>query len=149
MSDRNLFSLAFAIFFTLTFLSCISLRLPFIYYPLDYGATGFLTLFLLTSWLCFGLVYVNLPVLNWIYKKFELEVNPIIFYPFTTVFILQFLTLAIGYLESSFMLSTGGDWMYLYKGISNSLVFILTGNITAIVTSAIYGYNNKKLKLQY
>ena len=62
-----------------------------------------------------------------------------------TILVLQIVTMIIAYFETSFS-KTGGDFLYYYKGIGNSLVYILTGNLTSVIFASIY--SDKLLKME-
>lgn len=61
--------------------------------------------------------------------------------------LLQLVTLLFGYLESSLSRGVPADWFYYYKGVTNSWIYIITGNCTALIAASLYAryqYNKTK-----
>jgi len=145
MNKTRLFGIAFLIAFTLTALLCILSGQPLIFLPIDYSLFGFLQFAILIGTLCFCLVFINFPILKAVLNVLKREVNEKWYYLFTTFIVLQIVTLLLGYLESSYS-SYGGTPFFYYKGVGNSRIYILTGNITAITIAAIYAKEQIRLK---
>jgi hypothetical protein len=137
MKQLKLFAIAFIIMFISTSGLCISLQQPLIYYPLDYGLTGFLQFGVLTGFLCFCLVFINLPTIRFIKHQVSQAAKEKPFYVIITIIILQFVTLGTGYVESG-LTTKNADVLYYYKGVSNSLIYVITGNFTALIIALMY-----------
>lgn len=144
MKKLNLLFLAFVIAFSTTAILCITNEYPLIFYPINYGIGGFIRFSILILFLSFGLVYVNLPVLKWLKPAIYINSNSIIYFITTTILILQIVTMTIGYLESLITRGIEADAFYYYKCVSNSCLYILTGNMTAIIVAYIYGKGENK-----
>jgi hypothetical protein len=133
MRKLKIFGLSFGFVFVLTAILCMISGLPFIYAPVDYGLTGFFKLALLLGFLVFCLVYVNFPVLKWIKDKAFKSANDFIFHLTATLLILQVVTLITGYMESLTTRGVEPDFFYYYKCVTNSCIYILTGNLTVLL----------------
>lgn len=138
MKLTKIFGLSFTFMFISTALLCIIYGLPLTLGRVDYSLFGFIRLGLLVAFLSFCLVFINLSVLKWIKPKILIRSNDIIYYMTSTVIILQVVTLITGYLESMITRGVEADFLYYYKCVTNSCIYILTGNITAIIASRLY-----------
>lgn len=143
----RIFRISFVIMFLLTAFLCIVSKQPLFLSPIKYSFFSFIELAIVICIFCFLLAYITLPLLN-IFKpskpksgRFEL------YFLFTTLPILQAVTLFFGYLESSLGTSTGGDLFFYYRGVTNSWIYIISGNITASIAASLYAnYQLKKKK---
>lgn len=138
MKKLKIFGLSFAFVFISTAILCIVFGHPFIYAPIDYGIKGFLNLGLLLGFLVFCLVFINFPILKWIKTKIFNRRNDFGFYLISTLLILQVVTLLTGYMESLTTRGVEADFLYYYKCVTNSCIYILTGNLTAIFACKLY-----------
>lgn len=145
MKKLKLLFLAFGIAFSATAILCVGSGNPLIYYPIDYGIGGFFRFAILILFLSFGLVYINLSVLKWLKGMIKLKANSSIYYITSTILILQIVTMTTGYLESLTTRGIQADIFYYYKCVSNSCLYILTGNFTAIVVAYLYGKEENKI----
>ncbi|MCG8578805.1 MAG: hypothetical protein MI866_02745, partial [Bacteroidales bacterium] len=137
MKKLKIFGLSFAFVYILTAILCLIFGQPLIYSPI-YGIREFLNLALLLGILVFLLVYINFPVLKWIKTISFKNSNGFIYYSVATLLILQIVTLLTGYMESLTTRGVEADFLYYYKCVTNSCIYILTGNITAILASRLY-----------
>jgi len=138
MNKIKIFFISLIIVFISTSILCIIFEQPLIYAPINYGISNLLRLALLLSILVFGLVYINYPILFWIKKKTKLMVNDLSFYLVITLFILQIVTMVTGYLESFSRRGIDADFLYYYKCVTNSCIYIFTGNLTTIIATILY-----------
>ena len=138
MKKLKIFGLAFSFAFISTAALCILFGYPFIIGSIDYGFREFLSLGLLLGFLVFCLVFINFPLLTWIKTQFFKNSNNFIFYLIASIFILQLENLITGYLESLASRGAEADFLYYYKGNSNSWIYILTGNLTALMACKLY-----------
>jgi hypothetical protein len=122
------------------------MELPLIFYPIDYRLAEFLKFFLLIGFFSFLLVYITLPVLNSLkpikqkLKRYEG------FFIIGSFIALQAVTMLTGYIESSLIRGVNADTLYYYKGVSNSLIYIVTGNITSLLAASLYAAAQWKLE---
>ena len=136
MSRLRLFIISFIItFFTVATL-CFLTHQPLIFLPVNYSIGAFIEYAILVMILCFCLVFINLPLVKFLSSLFR-KTNNIIFYLITTFFVLQIVSIMVGYFESGLTTKTA-DPFYYYKGVGNSLIYILVGNLTAVVTCIFY-----------
>ena len=145
MFKLKLFSIAFFLIFILTDGLCILLGHPLIFMPINYGVGGFIEFGLLTGFLSFCLVYITLPFIRFIYRILKLKSTEIPFFIIGAFLVLQVVTLLTGYLESKYSIPQG-DPFYYYKGIGNSLIYVLTGNLTAILSALLYAREQMRIK---
>jgi hypothetical protein len=138
MKKLKIFRLSFSFAFISTAAICILFGHPFIFGPIAYGFKDFFLLGLLLGFLVFCLVFINFPLLNWIKFQFFNNSNDFVFYVIASIFILQLENLMAGYLESLLTRGVEADSLYYYKGVSNSWIYILTGNLTAFITCKLY-----------
>ena len=138
MTKKKLFGISFLLAFVSTAILCVVTGLPLIFSPASYKLINFIVFGILIGMLCFGLVYIALPFLTFIRRitHFKGQLTP--YYIFATTFILQILTLALGYLESSMTRGVEATLVYYYASIGNSFIYILTGNVTAILAAIYY-----------
>ena len=134
----KLFGTAFSLAFISTALLCMLSGQPLIFLPVSYNAGAFILFGILIGALTTGLVYICLPLLNLLKTLLNIKTPEKIYYTTGTIIILQLLTLVLGYLESDVTAHSFADPFYYYKGIGNSHIYLLTGNITAIITARIY-----------
>ncbi|MBL7747105.1 MAG: hypothetical protein JNM19_06735 [Chitinophagaceae bacterium] len=52
--------------------------------------------------------------------------------------LLQIAIIVFGYLESAFVWDASADLLYYYKGVSNSRIYIITSNCTAVIAASLY-----------
>ncbi len=138
MTKTKLFSISFVIAFLSTALLCILLGYPLIFSPVSYKITDFFIFGILIGVLCFGLVFMNLSILTYLKKLLKVKTSSKVFYIVGTLLILQVLTLILGYIESDIYSKQNADPFYYYKGVGNSLVYVLTGNMTAIIIATLF-----------
>ena len=138
MKKLKIFGLAFSFAFISTAALCILFGYLLIIGSIDYRFREFLSLGLLLGFLVFCLVFINFPLANWIKTQFFKNANDFIFYLIATIFILQLENLITGYLESLATRGAEADFLYYYKGLSNSWIYILTGNLTAFIACNLY-----------
>ncbi len=144
MNKIKLLLLAFGMAFTATAALCILTGNPLVYHPIDYGITGFSEFALLILLLSLGLVYINLPVLHWLKKISKLNLNPVVYYITMTLIVLQVVTMVTGFYESLITRGVEADAFYYYKCVTNSCLYILTGNLTAVTIAYLYGKEEQK-----
>lgn len=137
MKKLKLFGLSFAVVYLLTATLCLIFNQPLIYSPI-YGIIEFINLAVLLGILIFLMVYINFPVLKWIKTRVFKNSNNFIYYSVATLLILQIVTLLTGYMESSATRGVEADFLYYYKCVTNSCIYIFTGNITAILACRLY-----------
>lgn len=138
MKRHKLFFISFIIVFISTSVLCIIFEQPLIYAPVKYSVENLLHLALLLGFLVFSLVYISYPILHWLKKRLRFRVNKFSFYLTTTLIILQLVTMTMGYLESYSRRGIDADFLYYYKCVTNSCIYIFTGNLTAIVATILY-----------
>lgn len=148
MTKLRFFLICFGVAFITTTAICIATDQPLIFQPVSYAIKDFMFLAILIGILCIGLVFVALPVLNRIRRYFTSLKEGFAFYIIGIFIILQLITLVAGYLESKFTLHNQADWLYYYKGAGNSLVYIFTGNCTAILAAMLYAQEDQKRKIE-
>lgn len=143
----KIFLISFSIMFLLTAVLCILFDQPFFLNPVKYNLSSFIELIVAVGILCFLLAFACLPLLNLLkptrprFGRYEL------FFLFSTLLLLQIVTLVLGYFESSFNKTGFADWFYYYKGVTNSWIYIVTGNITTVIAASMYAtYQYKKKK---
>jgi hypothetical protein len=101
---------------------------------------------LLIGVLTFLLVFISLPVLNSLKPiKRKLKKNED-FFVIGSFVVLQVVTILTGYIESALTRGTNADALYYYKGVSNSLIYIITGNITNLIAASLYAAAQWKLE---
>ena len=144
--SRKLFIIAFCITFILTALLCILSNQPLVFGSNDYSIYRFLPFSILIATLCFLLVYINLPFLRLLKKIIFKQAREEGYYIIFTFIILQCVTLFTGYTESSLSRHIEADMFYYYKGVTNSLIYILAGNLTSIITASLYAKEQVRLK---
>lgn len=144
MKTLKLLFLAFGIAFSTTATLCIASGNPLVYYPINYGIDGFFSFAILILLLSFGLVYINLSVLKWLKTTMKINANSIIYYIVSTIFVLQIVTMLTGYFESFVTRGVQATAFYYYKCLSNSCIYILTGNLTAVIVAYLYGKEENK-----
>jgi hypothetical protein len=147
MSKTKLFSISFCIAFSLTALLCIIGGYPLIFLPVNYSIMAFIQFGLLIACLSFCLVFINLTFLRFVKKAFKIKLDYTKYYLLSTFIVLQIVTILIGYAESSLTLHHA-SWFYYYKGVGNSLLYIVTGNLTAFIVAALFAKEEVKLKEQ-
>ena len=125
---------------------CIITNQPLVFGPANYSPGSFIVFGLLIACLCFSLVFVNLPFLRYIKEGVAPNARDDGFYIILTLLVLQGITLLTGYLESSFTKPDGGDLLYYYKGVTNSHIYIITGNLTTIIVASSYAKEQVRLK---
>lgn len=149
MNKLKLLLLAFVIAFSTTAGLCFANGFPLIYYPINYGIGGIFRFGLLILFLSFGLVYINLSTLKWLKEILKLKLNAIFYYVFLSIIILQIVTLATGFLESLAARGVKADILYYYKCVSNSCLYIITGNLTVIIVAYLFAKEENKLPTLY
>lgn len=145
MSKTKLFSRAFVIMFILTAVLCILAKQPLIFLPIQYTGIEFLKFAVLIGFLCFCLVNINLYIIRSIKRQMSSNSSESPFYILSTLIILQVVTLLTGYMESTLTTNTA-DAFYYYKGVGNSLIYVITGNFTAILIASFYAKEQIRLK---
>ncbi len=136
--QRRIFLVSFLIMFVCTLLLCISTEKPLIFNPPDYSLQEIAVFALFISFWCFLLVYISLPFIN-SFRPAKLRSHHYeAFYLLSTFIFLQIVTIVLGYLESAFVWSATADLLYYYRGVSNSRIYIITGNITAVIAASLY-----------
>lgn len=145
MRKTKLFSISFCIAFSLTALLCIIGGYPLIFLPVDYGVMAFIQFGLLIACLSFCLVFINLTFLRFVKNVFKIKLDYIKYYVLGTFIVLQIATILIGYAESG-LASHHASWFYYYKGVGNSLLYIVTGNLTAFIVASLFAKQELKLK---
>ena len=145
MSKTKLFTLAFVIMFISTAVLCFLARQPLIFLPVYYSGIEFLKFAVLIGFLCFCLVYLNLSLIKFVKRLTSLTSGELQFYILSTLIILQIVTLLTGYIESSLTTYTA-DVFYYYKGVGNSLIYVMTGNLTALLIASLYAKEQIRLK---
>lgn len=138
MRKTDLFKITFLIAFPSIALLCMLGGQPLIFSPVSYTLFSFIKFGVLICFLCFGLVFISLPILTSIKKGPRLNKSNKFFYVTGTLVILQMLTLFLGYMESALTRHVSADALYYYKGVGNSLIYVIMGNVTAIVGSYLY-----------
>jgi len=149
MKNRKLFMLAFVLAFASTSILCIACGHPLIFLPVSYKLIDFFVFGILIGSLCFGLVFINMPFVKFFLWLTKLKISLHAYYIISTLLILQILTLALGYLESYFTRGMQPTPFYYYGGVGNSLIYILTGNLTAIIVSYLYAQRQDNSKERY
>lgn len=144
--SRKLFIISFCIAFVFTAFLCIVSEQPLLLGHKDYSINAFIPFGLMIAVLCFLLVYINLPVLKFFKNIILKEVREEGYYIIGTFIILQIVTLITGYAESSLNRHEEASMFFYYKGITNSHIYILTGNITAVIAASLYAKEQSKLK---
>ena len=137
---RSLWLTAFLICYPLIVLLCISTGKPFIFSPVDYRFSAFLQLAVFIAVLCWLLVYIALPVLKSGLDRLHKKPRSEAFFVIGAFGILQVVTVILGYTESS--LTGSADPFYYYKGVGNTTVYCIAGNLTTLVIASIY---NRKI----
>ena len=117
---------------------------PLIYDPIDYGPGEFLLLALLIFAPSAGLIYINFPVLTWTIKILKLRSNLSLYYILMTLMILNVATILTGYLESFITAGVEADPFYYYECVSNSCVYLLTGNVSTLVVALLFVMEENK-----
>ena len=146
MKKTKLFALAFLVSFVSTSVLCIGGGHPLIFLPVSYKLMDFFIFGILIGILCFGLVFITMPFVKTIRRWTKLKIAFQSYYIISTMLILQVLTLVVGYLESYTTPGVETTIFYYYYGVGNSLIYIFTGNITAILISYIYARNQERLE---
>jgi hypothetical protein len=141
----KLFGLAFCLAFLSTASLCVATNQPLIFQPVSYSLSSFRSFSVLIGLLCFLLVFMNLSLLRFIYQLLKPGIREEAFYVIGTCLILQAATIIIGYAESA-LTSFESDAFYYYKGVGNSYIYLITGNLTALIIASIYGRNLEKIK---
>lgn len=144
MNQVKLVLLAFGIAFIKTAALCVVTGNPLIYYPIDYGMGGVFRFGLLMLSLCFRLVYINLSVLKWVKKILKNSFSPTFYFPIVTLLLVQLVTMVTGYFETLTTRGVEPDILYYYRCVSSSCLYILSGNLTALLTSYLYGKEENK-----
>lgn len=138
MFRLQLFFLTAVLNFSIISFLCLFFDLPLIYYPIDYGLKGFQNFGILIASLSFLFIYVQIPWLRWFWNLFTIKKNPKWYYVIFNLLILQFITIIFGLMESYEPGSKELDFFYLYKGVSNSCIYILSGNISLVIISILF-----------
>jgi hypothetical protein len=138
MSKLKLFITAFTFAFISTAFLCIIAGYPLIFPPVAYNFINFILFAILIAALCFGLVYINFAFLKFIKRGLIPTCSNTAYYIIGSIVALQVLTLLLGYTESSYGSKTEATVFYYYKGVGNSLIYVLTGNLTAIIVAKLY-----------
>lgn len=132
--------------FVFTATICVLTKQPLVFSPINYSLVAFLRFALLIVVLCFLLVFICLPFLNSLKPNIKAEGRNESFFLFGTIIILQLVTMITGYAESSFSRGVRSDLFYYYKGVGNSFIYILTGNLTSMMTASLYAKEQTKRK---
>ncbi len=135
----------FSILFNISLIStlCYSQGLPLIFPPIDYGPKASLHFVILIVTLSFLFVYIQIPWLKWFWSLFIIKKNPKWYYLIGNLLFLQLLTMIYGYFESS------GDFFFLYKCVSNSCIYILSGNLSVVLISILYAKEEyRKMRIE-
>lgn len=142
----RIFFISFSFMLVSTAIFCLIMKQPLIFYPVDYRLSEFLKLFFLIGLFSFLLVYITLPVLNSLKStKRKLKRNEG-FFIIGSFIILQAVTILTGYIESSLTMGVSANILYYYKGVSNSLIYIITGNTTSLLAASLYAATQWKLE---
>lgn len=137
MYKIKLFGISFCTIYILTAWLCYGGGYPLMVLW-DYSFSGFVDFGILIGYLCFCLVFVNLPFLTFIKKAWKIKWEENGYYLLGTFIILQVATLSIGYFAFS-------DWLYGYKGAGNGHIYVFTVNTTALIIAFLYAKKQKAL----
>ena len=143
MSKLKIFCIAFIFTFTLIAILCVLTSKPLIFLPVNYFPLAFVKFALLIGAFSFGLAFIVLPILHFSYQRLKIAIRETIFCLIGTFFILQILFLTAGFFESRFLMLRG-DFLYYYRGVGNSLIYIAIWNLTSLACS--YFYANKEIE---
>lgn len=143
MSKLKFFCIAFIFTFSLIAILCVLTSTPLILLPVNYSPLAFIKFALLIGAFSFCLAFIVLPTLHFTYQKLKIAIRETLFCLIGTFFILQILFLTAGYFESRFSMLRG-DFLYYYRGVGNSLIYIAIWNLTSLVCS--YYYANKYIE---
>jgi hypothetical protein len=145
MSRLKIFVSSYVLAFASTAVLCILSGQPLIFLPVSYGMTDFLAFGILILILTCCLNFICLPFLEFIRKIFRIGIREDLYFVTGTLIILQIVTLLVGYLESGITRHIIATPFYYYQGVGNSLVYVITGNMTAIMAASLYGKQKRLL----
>ena len=144
MKKSKLLLITFTFAYLSTAILCIASGHPFIFAPINYGPSGLISLAMLIGFLVFCLVFITLPLLKWIRSLIFKKSNALVFYLISTLAVLQFVTMTTGYFESLTTRGVEADFLYYYKCVTNSCIYILTGNLTVVLACVLSLKDNVK-----
>lgn len=137
MNNIKLLSLAFIFAFSSSSLLSYTFGYPLIFHPINYGLSGFIEFGILILFLCLGLVFVSIPVSTRTILRLNLS-NNYISIALINLLHLQLVIIFLGFFESYFTRGVTADLFYYYKCVTNSCIYVLTGNVTTIITTYLY-----------
>ena len=144
MKNLRILSISFAFVYLSTALLCMLFQQPFLLGAPVYPFSAFVDLAVVLGFLVVCMLFINFPLLKWIKAKLFRKAKDRIYYLIGSLVVLQIATMLGGALESLSWRASTPDFFYYYRGITNSTIFLITGNATALIGSLLYTQNNKK-----